>query len=151
MTIKLTKRGHSLDDQNGIREILDATHGDAVSWTTSPSELAGHAELAEAQLLRDGVSRSNMVGTELLILSAGPAAKAYRYSVIGSRAVLRRTRKEWRLVKIARVTRYPGQREDVTIRVTTLAFETMIARLHGRYVIQPPVVLHEVPEASNDK
>lgn len=88
MTIKLTTRGHSLDDQNGIGEILDATHGDAVSWTTSPSDLAGHAELAEAQLLRDGVSRSNMVGTELLILSAGPAAKAYRYSVIGSRAVL---------------------------------------------------------------
>lgn len=151
MVVKLSKRGHSIDDQSGIREILETAYGAAGRWTTSASEIADYVRLAEEQLLRDGLARSRMVGTEVSILSAGPTAKAYQYSVIGSKALLRCTRREWRLIKVSRVARYPGQRGDITIRVTTAALETMTAKLQGRYLVQPPARPRETPGASNDK
>jgi hypothetical protein len=151
MTIKLSKRGYSVKDIAGVGTIFDAAYGSAGTWTTPAYQLPGYVDIAEGQLLQDGLARSSMIGTEISVLSAGPGNKAYRYPVIGSQVVLKCTRTDWRLVEVKRVTRYPGQRENISITVTSNAFQTMIKKLEGRYVVKSAGASPKVPGASNDR
>jgi hypothetical protein len=151
MTIKLSKHGQPLSDLAGTIAILDTVHGRASRWTIGTATLSSCVEVAEAQMLNDGLSRSSMVGTEISILSAGPVSKAYRFSVLGSHVGLKCTRTGWRMITAQCVRRYPGQKEEVTVKVTSVAFGKMVKKLEARYRVQPPAGPEMTLTASNDR
>ncbi|MGO8034964.1 hypothetical protein [Rhizobium leguminosarum] len=146
---KLSKRGHPLSDYHGTNLILDSVHGAARSWTLDASTLSRCVKEVEVQMKEDGLAKSSMIGTRVSISSAGPSSKSYRYSVIGSYVVLKFTRTGWRVILAQRATRYPRQKEEVSISVTSVAFEKMKNALSRRYRVRP-LVEGKVPSAVND-
>ena len=98
------------------------TNGKAESFTLPASDALETAAWAEARLEALGVPKSARAGVEVVRLSEGPTANAYKHGAIGTAYTLRRTSAgHYDLVYIRRVTVYPRQKAVQALRVSEAA------------------------------
>lgn len=115
----LWKRGVAISATEEIAAWLHQVNGRAKSWTASPEDIYGWAKFAEDRLTSDSIPVRCRVGVEIVVKTRGPIAISYKYPVIGSSVRLRRFRDGWRLMSVSRVKRYPRQKEQVHILISS--------------------------------
>jgi len=110
-----------------ISAALEAVNGRACSFAiTGPRVVRKVAAEVEAQLERNGVPKALRVGTVVVFIPAGPAAKAYKHVAKSTRITLRRfARGEWRLMDVAAAEVRPKQAESTRITISADAAEAV--------------------------
>ncbi len=93
-------------------------HGNALRWTTSTREVIETVDRIEELRIASKLSKTLSIGMEAVLLTAGPSRGYTGRSVIGSKVTYRYTANGWRVVSVARETRYPSQSEQVALVVT---------------------------------
>lgn len=93
-------------------------HGNALRWTTSTREVIEIGDEIEKLRIASKLPKTLSIGMEAVLLTAGPSQAYTGYQVIGSKVTYRYTKTGWRVVSVARETRYPGQRQKVALVVT---------------------------------
>lgn len=110
-----------------MREKFDSVNGRASSFTLDAHAALELAEFAEKRLDRLGVPQALRAGCEAWEQSAGPTARAYEYSAIGTRLGLRRDGSGgWELIAVQRTSVRPKQSGRKSLVVTTAAQEAII-------------------------
>ena len=105
-------------------DYLASVNGQAHAHTLGGPEVVSKAEEIEKDLLERGVSRANLVGTEVIYRPAGKeASRTYERKAgasITTRIHLKRVTDGWRLVKAERDYCYVNQAQllDVSVSVT---------------------------------
>lgn len=114
---KMPKSGIRIADSEAIEDYLKSVNGRACSFVATASELQRAAEKAEGDLEDARLPKAERTGIELRYRTAGPWANAYRYSVIGNEALLKRFRGGWRLLDVKTISVHPRQTASTRVLI----------------------------------
>ena len=107
-----------------LREAFGAVNGRADSFTISATEAINRVVEAEKKMDEYDIPQIHRVGSELLMMSAGPSANAYKYVAIGTKAQFTRLRNgDWELTHVVRIDVHPKQRGVNDLYMTEAAHQ----------------------------
>lgn len=109
------KKHIKITNEKSIADAIASIRGNATAWSFTSSDLNASAEEAEQTLEAVAILKKERVGAVATITSGGPSAKAYKYGVTGTKAMLKRYSEGWRLVSYERRTVYPRQQRHLSI------------------------------------
>lgn len=129
--IIIPKNGLKLNNEEVGNHLLNEVYARSSKWTYSWTDLRGCAADIERLLDDAGVAISNRPGIIATVRSHGPEKKrfgGYSSYVNGTHATFRRYRDGWRLMAVAKVIVYDGQRRDIKISVPKHEYEAIQKR-----------------------
>lgn len=98
---------------DALYDALYEVNGDAARLVLEPYEVVKLAQLGEERLDIAHLPQTQRPGFKMIVTSAGPGAKAYKYGAIGTRVTLERKPRGWVLVDAERIKVYPQQPQRV--------------------------------------
>jgi hypothetical protein len=121
-----------------IAKALTDVNGKAGSFTLGVDEAISLAVDTERRLDRLGVPKAARGGTEAWIRSAGPSAKSYKYTVIGTELTIRRnTKGDYDLISVARASIHPKQPSGHRLTVSPAARDAIVRQAMDGITVHP--------------
>ena len=124
-------RGGAPEPSIDLVVALYEVNGDAGRFTLTPESVVEAAVKAEGRLDEARLPQGKRLGFTVRARSAGPAARAYKYSAAGTEVIMRRTKRGWVLVDASRVRVFPTQVGSVSFA----APKSVISEIQRRSVL----------------
>jgi hypothetical protein len=123
-----------------LQEALDAFQGRRTKNIYGAEDVIYAAQQTETQLENLDLPKSKRQGARCQFAGEGASANAYKYAITSTQVTIERGSKDWYLVGLTIVSRYPKNPPIDTLFLTEAQAEEVVKQVRKQFTVLRPAV-----------